>query len=87
MQRNRIISGEDSSVVVAINSLGDRFSHDIAELGQRLDKVIDAANANAVANAGLQAKVAGIQRILYTCIGAGLTINCAIVASLLTGLL
>lgn len=87
MQRNRVINEGDSAIVAAVNGLGDRFSHDISELGQRLDKVIDAANANAVANAGLKAKVDGLQRILYTCIGAGLTINCAIVASLLTGLL
>ena len=87
MQRNRIISDEDSAVIVAINSLGDRFSREIQELGNRLDKVIADSQANAVGYASLSARVSGLQRILYTCIGAGLTINCAIVASLLTGLL
>ena len=88
MERSsRIISDEDSAVIVAINSLGDRFSREIQELGNRLDQVIKDSQVNAVNYAGLQSKVAGLHRIIWFIITASTTAHTAVVVSLLTDLL
>lgn len=70
-----ITSENESAVVVALNSLGDRFSDDINKLGDRLDTAIANSAEERVKVAerlgALEAKQHNNNKLIYYLMGGG----------------